>query len=102
MNMQGFLRSKALQNFYELNTFGGMFVSASKSFLKKKITINVSVSDVLRTNRVIFSFDRNNQLIEGRRINDTRRLGITIRYNFGIKPKEEKKTSFEAPQEAKD
>jgi hypothetical protein len=101
-NLQAFLRSKALQNFYELNNFGGMFVSMNKSILKKKANIILSVNDVLQTNRVSFQFNRNNQIIDGKRINDTRRLGLTFRYNIGAKPKEEKKNGFEAPAEAKE
>ena len=102
MNLQGFLRTKALQNFYELNTFGGMFISATRSLLQKKLSMIVSLSDVWRTNKTTFRFDRNDQIVSGSRINDTRRLGITLRYNFGIKPKEEKKNGFDAPQEVKD
>jgi hypothetical protein len=99
LSMQGFLRSKGLQQFYELETFGGMFLSANKSILKRKANLILSVSDVLRTNRVTFNFNRNQQLIEGNRINDTRRVGLTFRYNFGIKPKEEKKSGFEGAAE---
>jgi hypothetical protein len=101
-NLQAFLRSKALQSFYELNNFGGMFVSMNKSILKKKANIILSVNDVLQTNRVSFQFNRNNQIIDGKRINDTRRLGITFRYNIGAKPKEEKKNGFEAPAEVRE
>ena len=101
-NLQAFLRSKGLQNFYELNTFGGIFVSANKSVMKRKANIILSVNDVLQTNRVAFQFNRNNQLIDGKRINDTRRLGITFRYNIGAKPKEEKKNGFEAPAEVRE
>ena len=101
-NLQAFLRSKALQSFYELNNFGGMFVSMNKSILKKKANIILSVNDVLQTNRVSFQFNRNNQIIDGKRINDTRRLGLTFRYNIGAKPKEEKKNGFEAPGEVRE
>jgi hypothetical protein len=90
-NMQGFMRLKALQTFYELNTFGGAMVSANKSILKKKANIIFSVNDVLHTNQVAFTFNQNGQTITGKRINDTRRFGLTLRYNFGLKPKEEKK-----------
>jgi hypothetical protein len=76
-----------------------MFLSANKSILKRKANLILSVSDVLRTNRVTFNFNRNQQLIEGNRINDTRRVGLTFRYNFGIKPKEEKKSGFEGAAE---
>ncbi len=99
INMQGFMRTKGLQNLYELNTFGGLFVSANKSILKKKANIILSVNDLLRTNHVSFSLKQGSVYAQGERINDTRRLGLTFRYNFGIKPKEEKKKSFDAPAE---
>jgi hypothetical protein len=101
-NLQGFLRTRGLQNFYELNTFGGLFVSVNKSLLKKKANIILSLSDVFRTNQVNFIFNQNNQFISGSRINDTRRIGIAIRYNFGVKAKEEKKPVFDQPAESKE
>ena len=99
VNMQGFLRTKGLQNLYELNTFGGLFVSANKSILKKKANIILSVNDLLYTNQVSFSLQQGTVNAQGKRVNDTRRLGLTFRYNFGIKPKEENKKSFEAPSD---
>ncbi len=98
VNMQGFMRTKALQNFYELNTFGGLFLSVNKSILKKKANIILSVNDALRTNHVEFSLNQGNVSAKGSRVNDTRRFGITLRYNFGLsKPKENKE--FGAPVE---
>jgi intein-encoded DNA endonuclease-like protein len=97
--MQGFLRTKGLQNLYELNTFGGLFVSANKSILKKKVNIILSVNDLLYTNQVSFSLKQGTVNAQGKRVNDTRRLGLTFRYNFGIKPKEENKKTFEAPSD---
>lgn len=97
VNMQGFMRTKGLQNLYELNTFGGLFVSANKSILKKKANIILSVNDLLQTNRVSFSSKQGTTEATGKRVNDTRRIGLTFRYNFGIKPKEENKKSFDAP-----
>jgi outer membrane receptor for ferrienterochelin and colicin len=96
-NVQGFMRTKGLQNLYELNTFGGLYVSVNKSILKKKANIILSVNDLLRTNAVSFSLNQGTVSAQGNRVNDTRRLGITFRYNFGIKPKEENKKSFDAP-----
>jgi iron complex outermembrane receptor protein len=101
-NTQAFFRSRALQNFYELKNFGGMVVSFNKSLLKRKANLILSVNDVFRTNYNRFNFSRNGQNVEGTRINDTRRVGVTLRYNFGIKPKEERKQGFETPQEAKE
>ena len=98
-NMQGFMRTKGLQNLYELNTFGGLYVSVNKSVLKKKANIILSVNDLLQTNHVSFSLKQGSVNAQGSRINDTRRLGLTFRYNFGIKPKEEKKSAFDTPAE---
>lgn len=96
-NTQGFLRTKGLQGLYELNTFGGLFVSANKSILKKKANIILSVNDLLRTNHVEFTSNQGTTFASGSRYNDTRRIGLTFRYNFGIKPKEGNKKSFDVP-----
>jgi len=89
LSAQGFMRTKAVQNFYELNTFGGLFLSVNKSILKKKANIILSLNDALQTNRVQFSLNQGNVHSTGERINDTRRIGLTLRYNFGLsKPKE--------------
>ena len=96
-NMQGFMRTKGLQNLYELNTFGGLFVSVNKSILKKKANVILSANDLLRTNHVSFSLQQGTVSAQGERFNDTRRLGLTFRYNFGIKTKEENKKTFDAP-----
>lgn len=99
VDMQGFMRSKGLQNLYELNTFGGLYLSVNKSILRKKANIILSLNDALRTNKVAFKLKQGNVDASGERVNDTRRLGLTVRYNFGVKPKEENKKTFEAPTE---
>jgi iron complex outermembrane recepter protein len=68
LNMQGFLRTKAIQNLYELDNFGGLFISANKSILKKKANIILSVNDVLRTNQVSFSLNQGNISAKGSRV----------------------------------
>ena len=101
LNMQGFMRTRALQNFYELDNFGGLYLSANKSILNKKANIILSVNDALQTNHVRFSLNQGNVSATGSRVNDTRRVGITFRYNFGLsKPRE--KTEFGAPVDSKE
>ncbi len=101
IDMQGFLRTKGLQNFYELKNFGGMYISANKAILNKKANIIFSINDVLRTNKINFSLNQGNVIALGSRLNDTRRFGITLRYNFGLsKPKEN--SNFGAPVESKE
>jgi hypothetical protein len=98
-SLGGFMRTKGLQNFYELQNFGALNISLNKSILKKKANIILSGNDILGTNKIKFSLDQGNVHASGERINDTRKIGITFRYNFGIKPKEEKKAMFEQPAE---
>ena len=101
LNIQGFMRTKALQNFYELDNFGGLYFSINKSILQKKASLILSVNDVLQTNHVSFKLNQGNLHTTGSRVNDTRRLGITFRYNFGLsKPKEKKE--FGVPVDSKD
>ncbi len=91
VSAQGFMRTKAVQNFYELNTFGGLFLSVNKTVLNKKANIILSLNDALQTNHIDFTLKQGNVNSTGSRVNDTRRLGITLRYNFGLsKPKENK------------
>jgi hypothetical protein len=98
-NMQAFMKTKGLQNLYELDDFGGMYVSVNRAVFHKKGNIILSVSDLLRTNRVSFKLRQADIDASGTRYNDTRKLGLTFRYNFGFKPKEEKKNLFDAPAE---
>jgi len=100
-NMQGFLRTKGLQNLYELNTFGGLYVSVNKSVLKKKANIILSVNDVLGTNHVSFNLNQGNVSANGTRANDTRRFGITLRYNFGLS-KTKENNEFGVPVDNRD
>ncbi len=97
LSMHGFMRLRGLQNFYELNSFGALNMNINKAILKKKANIILSVNDVLGTNKVDFSINQSGISAFGSRVNDTRKIGITLRYNFGIKPKEEKKNGFETP-----
>jgi iron complex outermembrane recepter protein len=101
LDVQGFMRTKALQNFYELDNFGGLYFSANKSILKKKGNIILSINDVLQTNQVSFRLNQGNVNTTGSRINDTRRLGITFRYNFGLS-KAKENSSFGTPVDNKD
>ncbi len=101
LDLQGFMLTRGFVDFYELDKFGGLYFSANKSVLKKKANIIFSVNDVLRTNQVSFNLNQGNVNANGSRINDTRRFGITLRYNFGLsKPKEN--AEFGTPVEGKE
>lgn len=99
ISLHGFMRLKGLQNFYEIKGLGGLAMSVNHAILKKKANIILSVNDILQTNRYNFSIEQAGIKAEGSRYNDTRKIGLTFRYNFGIKPKEENRGGFEQPAE---
>ena len=101
LDVQGFMRTKALQSFYELDNFGGLFFSVNKSVLNRKGNVIFSVNDLLQTNHTNFILNQANVHASGSRVNDTCRLGITFRYNLGLsKPKEN--NSFGSPVDNKE
>ncbi len=102
ISINGFMRLKGLQNFYELKTFGQLNLSFNKAILKKKMNIILSGNDILRTNQYKFDLQQAGINANGSRLNDTRRIGLTLRYNFGIKPKDDKVQSFGAPVEGRE
>lgn len=85
INSQGFLRTSGIQNFYELKNFGALFFSINKALLNKKMNIILSVNDVLKTNKINFTLNQPGVYATGSRENDNQKLGLKLRYNFGIK-----------------
>jgi hypothetical protein len=100
MGVYGFMRTKGLQNFYELKNFGTLNVNFNKSVMKKTANLILAFNDILYTNKTSFSLQQGNINAAGTRMGDTRRVSLTFRYNFGIKPKEEKKEMFGQPAES--
>ena len=88
--INGFWRTNGQQQFYELDNFGQLNSSLNRQFLNKKLTVTVSMNDIFFTNKNTFTLRQGSIYAKGFRENDTRRFGINIRYNFGIKPKEQK------------
>jgi iron complex outermembrane recepter protein len=88
--INGFWRTNGQQQFYELENFGQLNSSLNRQFLNKKITVTLSMNDIFFTNKNTFTLRQGSIYAVGFRENDTRRFGINIRYNFGVKPKEQK------------
>ncbi len=100
LDMEGFFLTKYLQNFYVLDNVGGLYITANKSVLKKKANLIFSINDVFNTNNARLNLNQGNVSAKGTRASDSRRAGITFRYNFGLsKPKENKE--FGVPGESK-
>lgn len=94
-NLNAWMYINGFRAFNELKNMGQLNLSITQMALHKKLSIILSGSDVLLTNKAVFHIQQGNLVGNGSRIQDSRRVGITLRYNFGIKPKEEKKQNYE-------
>ncbi len=54
----------------------------------------ISVNDIFYTNKNNFTLNQGSVSASGLRRGDTRRFGINLRYNFGIRKKEENNNMF--------
>ena len=95
VNMNGFMRTKGVFNFYELQNFGQLGLSATKTLNTNKFALTLALNDIFRTNKIDFALQQGTILATGKRLNDTRRVGLTLRYNFGIKPKEKQENMMD-------
>jgi hypothetical protein len=89
-----------LRSFYELATLGSLNMSVTKTFFDKRLSVILFGNDILRTNISRFHLQQGPVWVNGTRIQDTRRFGITLRYNFGFFKTEERKPDFNPPPEA--
>lgn len=96
ITLNGFLRLKGQQQFYELTTFGQLNTSINRKFLKEKLIVTLSLSDMFATNKNNFTISQGSVNASGFRQSDTRRVGINLRYSFGIRKKEENNNMFNA------
>jgi iron complex outermembrane recepter protein len=88
--LNGFWRTNGQQQFYELDNFGQLNSSINRLFLNKKLAVTISMNDLFFTNKNTFTLRQGSIYAVGLRESDSRRFGINIRYNFGVKPKEQK------------
>ena len=89
LTLNGFIRLKGQQQFYELTSFGALNTSVNRKFLKDKLIVTLNMSDIFATNKNNFTIQQGSVSASGYRQADTRRFGINIRYNFGIRKKED-------------
>jgi len=94
ITVNGFVRLKGQQQFYELSPFGALNSSINRKFLKEKLVVTLSVNDIFFTNKNRFTIKQGSVDASGLREADTRRFGINLRYNFGIRKKEEGTNMF--------
>ncbi|HOY32421.1 MAG TPA: outer membrane beta-barrel family protein [Bacteroidales bacterium] len=87
----GFMMVNGQQNFYNLKNFGQLNITISQSLLNNRLNISVNARDLLRTMKTRFELDQGSFHTYGDRYTDNQRFGINVRYNFGMKKKEEKR-----------
>ncbi len=90
LTLSGFMMTSGLFNFYELETFGQLNFGLTQTFLEKRLAITFSARDVLNTMMNDFRYNQGSIFAYGNRFTDTRRFGINIRYNFGIRKNNER------------
>jgi outer membrane cobalamin receptor len=90
ITLNGFVRFKGQQQLYELGSFGALNSSVNRKFMKEKLIVTLSMNDIFFTNKIDFALKQGSVNASGRRYNDTQRFGINLRYNFGVKKKEDK------------
>jgi len=102
ITLNGFVRLKGQQQFYELSRFGALNTSINRQFMKQKLIITLSMNDIFYTNKNDFTIQQGSVKASGFRRSDTQRFGINIRYNFGIRKKEENNDIFnvESPEKS--
>ena len=91
LTVYGFMMINGFQNFYDLENFGSLNFGLTQTLFKKKLSITLSGRDVLRTMLTKFSINEGNINSTGNRYSDNQRFGINLRYNFGMKKKDEHK-----------
>jgi iron complex outermembrane recepter protein len=102
--LNGFIRLKGQAQFYELGNFGALNASINRQVMKQKLIITLSVNDIFGTNQNDFMIHQGSVNASGYRRSDTRRFGINLRYNFGVRRKEDGQNMFriDSPEKVKE
>lgn len=96
--MSGNYQSQSLQGFYKVENTADLAIGLRYSFLKEKASLNLSLSDILYSNRSKVAIEYPFQSLGFTRYNDTRLLKIRFSYRFGKKNLKEN-TSFGSASE---
>lgn len=93
--LSGFMLLRGQQGFYELDTFGQLNLGLNQSFLDKKLNVTLNANDVLRTMVTRFTLNQGSVSTFGERYSDNQRIGLNVRYQFGIRKKEEQRSPLQ-------
>ncbi len=93
LSFSGFLMTNGLRGFYELKNFGALNCGLTQTFLNQKLIITLNARDILGTMNTAFVLNQGLFPSSGERSFDSQRIGINIRYNFGL-PQRQKHFDF--------
>jgi len=88
--VNGFMMVNGSRGFYELEDFGSLNCGLSQTFLNQKLMITLNARDILGTMNNAFELNQGSIPSYGERYRDSRRIGINIRYNFGLGAKHDR------------
>ncbi|MDD3740347.1 MAG: TonB-dependent receptor [Bacteroidales bacterium] len=94
ISFSGFMMINGQMDFYELNNFGGLNVGIRQTFFDDKLTIGIQARDILGTMLVGYEINQGSINAWGDRYTDNRKIGINIRYSFGLSKRDDKKGMF--------
>ncbi|HMQ07546.1 MAG TPA: outer membrane beta-barrel protein [Saprospiraceae bacterium] len=87
----GFFLLNGQMNLMELGDFGQLNLTLTRTMLNKNLHLSLFIRDALRSMNTPFRLQQSDILFEGERYADNQRVGVNLRYQFGIRPKEEQK-----------
>jgi hypothetical protein len=93
--LNAWMQTGGLYQFYQLTNFGQVNISVNRQFLKKKLTVSLNMRDLFLTNQNTFTIKQGSVNANGNRVSDTRRFGVNLRYNFGVRKKEEQPANYQ-------
>ncbi|RYD99260.1 MAG: TonB-dependent receptor, partial [Sphingobacteriales bacterium] len=97
LTVNGFWRMRGQAQFYELTSFGQLNMSLTQQLFNKKLSVTLSGNDLFYTNNYEFELAQGSVRASGMRENDTRRVVLNLRYQFGFRKKEERELHLDAP-----
>ncbi len=101
LQLNGFARFNGQLQFYELSNFGSLNFSINQQLMKRKLQLSAGITDIFLTNRNDFTINQGSVNASGFRKADTRRVSVNIRYNFGIRKKDDNNLlNVESPEKA--
>ncbi len=98
LSLSGFMMLNGQRGFYDLGDFGSLNAGITQMFMNQRLQVTLNGRDLLRT--MVTSFELNQGSISsyGERYADQQRIGINIRYNFGL-GKKDRGNGFNMPDD---